>query len=129
MNEKPTEKELCELDAYCAEFVMGWRIHTSGRGSIIATEDFNGPNERERIIDARHPWDSVDWSPSTDAADAMQVLKACLSERGPIEICENANKTFTVMITESAPVVVGHGANLEIALANFARYLFSKESE
>ena len=64
-----------EMTRLLAEKCMRWRVYESGRGSIVAVEDFNGPRERERILEAKHPWDEQSWFPLSSISDAFQVVE------------------------------------------------------
>ncbi len=70
-----------ELDALVAENVMGWHVYESGRCSLMARQTLPDGDEIEHIIATTHPWETADYSPSTDIAAAWQVVEK-LMEKG-----------------------------------------------
>lgn len=60
--------------------LCGWRVHTSGRGSTVATIDFNGDNERDLILHTTHPWESVEFNPFESITDAFMLVDALRSK-------------------------------------------------
>lgn len=84
------EQELKGLDAFIAEHVMGcspWKESTSRITCILEPNEFvlSIPNKIVRARIGNDP--TINFKPTTDAADAMAVLKKCAERsRFPIEI-------------------------------------------
>ncbi len=130
-----TTSEMRELDAWISENIFGARISKSGRGSVIATFGADTPEERDQIIDAKHPWDSNSWNPTTDPAAALEVLKKCADkvwlDNPTITKCQHFkieiwnNGLWVVMQSEKADMFV-EDETLELSICLFAKKLFTK---
>lgn len=131
--------ENADLDIFIAEKVMGWSIYTSGRGSIHALENENTDAERDYVVKSNHPWDTANFSPSTDPASALEVLKKCAEhmKNGIMGIASPIGDSVASTIKKpSQGWVVGfigkpsnfdvEAETLEIAICLFAKKLYSK---
>lgn len=115
------EHELRELDAFCAERVLGWKpIVRQADSTYPELRYWNMGNGFERL--------QQQFRPTTDPAAAMQVLeqchKQCCVETGIFENVSGSKRGYFARsiykdITTEAPT-------LELAIALFAKKLFSK---
>lgn len=125
-----TDKELRELDRLVAEKVMGWNQVWSVH-ELNSKEDFcvSGAEQTCWIIERGN--NITPFKPTTNAADALAVLKKCFVICNPIacgtKFCDgrnyfNVHGSVDGWIEANAPT-------LELAICLFAQQLFSKESK
>ena len=103
-----TTQELRELDAWIAEHVMGWVPGSmSGLWKI-------GPSSFRNF------------HPTLLAADAMDVLKKC-AEKHAVWV-GRLEGNWALSLTDSRELThMTYGDTLEIAIAKFARAIFTKQ--
>lgn len=109
---------------------MGWKMSRSGRGSVIAYSDFNGPDEKCFIISTTHPWEVNEWNPTTDPAAAFQVLEKCrerMSGKGTIciETTDDGQAAIFIIRNDFANIPTLH-PSLPTAIALFAKQMRGK---
>lgn len=127
-----SEQELRELDAFCAEFVMGWKLvpkilkiqegcfatHPGGDGVFV--HDYGN-----RI---------KTFAPTTNPADALAVLKKCSEKMGEVWDDDSTiavqfvpvEEIWRVQQTDVNGGIRIESASLELAICLFAKALFSK---
>ena len=138
---KLTDKELRELDAWIAEHVMGfvWTRHRHAANKFInkrwllEPEKFKELNEvgkgewihasgKEEILIAEYGEETVP-AYTTDPAAAMKVFKKCQDMRC---LAINKNTITSIGHEDEKAIVECNAETLELAIAKFAKALFSK---
>jgi hypothetical protein len=112
-----SNEEMRALDAWIAEHVMGWTVsfHAGNITLWLPTR-----TSTPRTFNA-----------TTDAADAMEVLRRCVlkvGENDSVEINQvEGNSGFGWCAARANGLTpYGEGATLELAICLFAKQLFSK---
>ncbi len=102
--------ELRELDNYLATHVMGWTW--DGHAAGVWREYRNGPMA------------TPSFQPTTDPADAMEVLTKCMKQTAAITLFEHHSEIF--IGTDDTEIDVKIKADtLELAICQFAKRLFT----
>ena len=126
MNTKDKINADNELDAWIAEYVMGWRkvegvLDVAGQCFIVRVDGVRFTNSPLREIFFR---------PTTDPADAMKVLKKCLNDQR--ELCfgdpfiSKDGADYWIRTVRHHQHVEGGATTIELAICLFARKLYSK---
>lgn len=128
-----TTKEDRELDAWIAEHVMGWRL----RGHIPSYWERDASDEICFLGEVGNQDDEcLEWRPSQYPAQAMEVLAKCAVELSPdgggraIAIEWQGDVQESWMVCETDVVgIQAEAPTLPLAIAKFAKSLFSKKAE
>jgi len=108
--------------------VMGWRVYTSGRGSIVACSP---EDEDDRILFTTHPWESAEWNPYTSWSDAGMLAEA-LQKEGHwffIETVDIQTWASSVIRPYPAKPIRMEGATAPEAICNAAIALLDARKE
>ncbi len=130
-----TEKELTmhELNVLTAEKVMGWRReHKLGRVKNIADWFYVVPDAElhdERVVIPDNSYTRIkDWSPTTDAGQALAVLERCVILTDVQIRRDDDSSTYLVSSPSySVRLVNGIATELPLAICRFAAKLFGGE--
>lgn len=121
---KPTEKELTELDAFCAEHVMGWRkvgcLRDYCSGSFLCNTDAD-------VLAFDFPQRT--FKPTTDPAAAMKVLERCCEiehDDATVEICKTSGGWRILNRDRSKNMSTVFSSTLPLTICLFAKNLFDK---
>lgn len=116
----PTEKELRELDAWIAEHVMGYKVRIRKPDSTYPALRYWNKGDGFEILQAQ-------FSPTTNPADAFEVLKKCYERAESFESGKDDSQGWYFFV--DAPIKAINASShesLELAVCLFARKLFSK---
>lgn len=111
------EKQLRELDNFCAKDVMLYEPHPKIEGGYYG--------ERSTVI--------YKFTPTTNPADAFEVLKKCIQKHGQVNLSE-VQKEIKISGVDKKWGVEAYGKSLlyeeeitiELAICLFAQKLFTK---
>ena len=99
------EPASCRLDAWVAEFVMGWNVS-------LFDEDAETIYYKGGYIVYPHTHFGVPWTPSEDIAAAMQVLEKAMEDRYLYVAMFYDSVTWEVEISDGEGKVIKGGSSL-----------------
>src|SRR5580693_7144670 len=115
------EKELRELDAFCADNVMGWKS-VSGTKLTIEKDEYFVHSTTGHVL---HGNASEPFCPTTDPASAMEVLKKCAETViGAVEVYRTSEGKWVIQDDYNDPNQ--QSETIELAIVKFAKQLFTK---
>jgi len=122
------EKELRELDAWIAEYVMGaeWEVGRGNRNRLILDGNVIFIRERQELRAIGY---HGKFNPSSDHATAMQVLEKCIyvccKDCKTVSIRKGADD-FCVFARDHYDRESAEAPTLPLAICRFAQKLFTR---
>lgn len=118
-----SDKEKCAMNAWLAEHAMDWKRVKTPTAIVAGTFFWN----KGDVLIHYQRNELKAFRPTTDRADAMQVMEKCACETTNIEIDFRDGDTFAVgTYRRAGGIKEAEADTLPLAIALFAKALFSK---